>query len=93
MVHTVLLCGGRAEGRFVYGPVVFRQRPHLLWLLVPFVLFLVAPPWVNRVDPVVVGLPFLAFWLLVSTLVTPVAVWLAYRGDRRLMKRRAEVAK
>jgi hypothetical protein len=68
---------------------VFRQRPHLLWLLAPFVLFLVAPPWVNRVDPVVVGLPFLAFWLLASVLVTPFAIWAAYRGDKRLMARRS----
>ncbi|WP_030908436.1 DUF3311 domain-containing protein [Streptomyces sp. NRRL F-5126] len=63
---------------------MLRQRPHLLWLLVPFVLFLVALPWVNRVDPVVAGLPFLTFWMLLSTLVTPFAVWAAYRGDRRL---------
>lgn len=67
---------------------MFLQRPHLLWLLVPFVLFLVAVPWVNRVDPVVLGIPFLPFWLLVSTLLTPVAVSLAYRGDRRLIKQR-----
>ncbi|MCA1223068.1 DUF3311 domain-containing protein [Streptomyces sp. 8L] len=68
---------------------MFRQRPHLLWLLVPLVLFLVAPPWVNRAGPVVLGLPFLAFWLLASVLVTPFAIWAAYRGDRRLMARRA----
>ncbi|MFJ4922139.1 DUF3311 domain-containing protein [Streptomyces sp. NPDC088725] len=71
---------------------MFRQRPHLLWLLIPFVLFLVAPPWVNRVDPLVLGLPFLAFWLLASTLLTPVAVWLAYRGDQRLLRRREAAA-
>ncbi|MCF3961049.1 DUF3311 domain-containing protein [Streptomyces fuscigenes] len=68
---------------------MFRQRPHLLWLLVPLVLFLLAVPWVNRVDPVVVGLPFLAFWLLASVVVTPFAIWAAYSGDRRLMARRA----
>ncbi|WP_329457711.1 DUF3311 domain-containing protein [Streptomyces sp. NBC_01497] len=68
---------------------MFRQRPHLLWLLVPLVLFLVAPPWVNRIDPVVAGLPFLSFWLLASVLVTPFAIWAAYRGDRRLLARRA----
>ncbi|MEV7424109.1 DUF3311 domain-containing protein [Streptomyces sp. NPDC091212] len=68
---------------------MLRDRPHLLWLLVPFVLFLCAPPWVNRVQPVVLGLPFLALWLLGATLVTPFAVWLTYRGDRRLAARRA----
>ena len=59
-----------------------RRRPHLLWLLGPFVLFLGAVPLVNRVDPTVAGLPFLAFWMLLATLATPALVWLAYRGDR-----------
>ncbi|MFI5754492.1 DUF3311 domain-containing protein [Streptomyces sp. NPDC051569] len=66
---------------------MFRHRPHLLWLFVPFVLFLAAPAWVNRVDPVVLRLPFLFLWLLAATLVTPAAVWLAYRGDRRARRR------
>ncbi|MFG2196239.1 DUF3311 domain-containing protein [Streptomyces sp. NPDC048639] len=59
------------------------RRPHLLWLLVPYVLFLGAVPLVNRVEPVVLGLPFLFVWLLGATAATPVAVWLAWRGDRR----------
>ncbi|MFF2845543.1 DUF3311 domain-containing protein [Streptomyces sp. NPDC058001] len=59
------------------------RRPHLLFLLIPFLLFLVALPFVNRVQPVVLGLPFLFFWLLLATVVTPFAVWLAWRGDHR----------
>ncbi|MEE1752334.1 DUF3311 domain-containing protein [Streptomyces sp. SP18CS02] len=62
---------------------MIRRRPHLLWLLVPFVLFAGALPLVNRVEPVLLGLPFLFVWLLAATLVTPVAVWLAWRGDHR----------
>lgn len=62
---------------------VLRRRPQLLWLLVPYVLYLGALPWVNRVEPVVLGLPFLFVWLLGATLLTPVAVWLTRRGDRR----------
>ncbi|MEW2547177.1 DUF3311 domain-containing protein [Streptomyces sp. NPDC047002] len=69
---------------------MLRRRPHLLWLLVPFVLFLVAPPWVNRVHPLVGGLPFLAFWLLGSVVATPFAVWAAYRGDRRALAGRGK---
>ncbi|MFJ2112829.1 MULTISPECIES: DUF3311 domain-containing protein [unclassified Streptomyces] len=67
---------------------MLRDRPHLLWLLVPFVLFLAALPWVNRVEPVVLGLPFLALWLLVATVATPGAVWLTWRGDQRLRARK-----
>ncbi|WUC93797.1 DUF3311 domain-containing protein [Streptomyces sp. NBC_00525] len=62
---------------------MLRRRPRLLWLLVPYVLYLGALPFVNRVEPVVLGLPFLFLWLLGATLLTPVAVWLARRGDRR----------
>nr|WP_241845071.1 DUF3311 domain-containing protein [Streptomyces silvensis] len=60
-----------------------RRRPHLLWLLVPFLLYVGALPFVNRVRPLVLGMPFLFAWLLLATLLTPVAVWLAYRGDKR----------
>ncbi len=62
---------------------MLRRRPQLLWLLVPYVLYLGALPWVNRVEPVVLGLPFLFVWLLGATLLTPVAAWLTRRGDRR----------
>lgn len=64
------------------------RRPHLLWLLAPFVLYLGALPLVNRVRPVVFGVPFLFLWLLVATLLTPLCVWLAHRGDRRIEQRR-----
>ncbi|MET9292871.1 DUF3311 domain-containing protein [Streptomyces sp. NPDC003077] len=59
------------------------RRATLLWLLAPYVLYLAVLPLVNRVTPTVLGLPFLFFWLLLATLFTPVAVWLAWRGDRK----------
>ncbi|MGY5134652.1 DUF3311 domain-containing protein [Streptomyces nigrescens] len=59
-----------------------RRRPALLWLLLPYVLFLAVLPLVNQVTPTVLGLPFLFFWMLLATLATPLAVWLARRGDR-----------
>ncbi|WP_424213635.1 DUF3311 domain-containing protein [Streptomyces sp. BI20] len=65
------------------------ERPHLLWLLVPFVVYLGALPAVNRVLPTVFGVPFLLAWFVAATLVTPVAVALAWRGDRRLAARHA----
>jgi len=58
-----------------------RGRRSLLWLLVPFVLFVVALPLANRVDPVILGLPFLAFWVLISVMLSPLAIWLASRRD------------
>ncbi|MFE7548146.1 hypothetical protein [Streptomyces gardneri] len=55
---------------------VIRRRPHLLWLLSPYVLFVVVLPLVNRV-------PLLVVWLFGATVLTPCAVALARRGDRR----------
>ncbi|MBZ4319265.1 DUF3311 domain-containing protein [Streptomyces sp. SCA2-4] len=60
-----------------------KKRPALLWLLAPYVLYLAALPLVNRVHPTILGLPFLFFWLLLATLLTPAGVWLTYRADRK----------
>ncbi|MET9363178.1 DUF3311 domain-containing protein [Streptomyces sp. NPDC006632] len=60
-----------------------RRRSQLLWLGVPYLLYLGALPFVNKVRPVVFGVPFLFFWLLIATLVTPLAIWLTWRGDKR----------
>ncbi|MEU7181150.1 DUF3311 domain-containing protein [Streptomyces celluloflavus] len=67
--------GGRSPGS--------RKRPALLWLLLPYVAFLAVLPLVNRVTPTVLGLPFLFFWMLVATLLTPLSVGLARRADRK----------
>ncbi|MFD8984500.1 DUF3311 domain-containing protein [Streptomyces sp. NPDC059564] len=63
------------------------KRPQLLWLGVPFVLFVVVLPAVNRLEPRVGGVPFLLAWFIVATLVTPLAVWLVRRADLRAGRR------
>ena len=67
-----------------------RGRRSLLWLIVPFVLFVFALPLANRVDPVILGLPFLAFWVLVSVILSPLAIWLAARSDPMFQADEAE---
>ncbi|MFI9718076.1 DUF3311 domain-containing protein [Streptomyces sp. NPDC052396] len=62
---------------------MLKKRPAILWLLVPYVLYLGALPLADRVHPTVLGLPFLFFWLLLATLLTPPAVYLLYRSDRK----------
>ncbi|MEU3714129.1 DUF3311 domain-containing protein [Streptomyces catenulae] len=69
------------------APPGSRKRPALLWLLLPYVLFLAVLPLVNRLTPTVFGLPFLFFWMLLATVATPGAVWLARRGDLRRGRR------
>jgi hypothetical protein len=51
--------------------------------LVPFVALSFAIPFVNRVEPRVLGLPFLLAWIVAWMLLTPGFVYLTYRLDRK----------
>jgi len=72
------------------------NRRSLWWLLGPPVVYLAVLPLVNRVEPIVLGLPFMMFWMLLATLVSPLFVWLAAKGDpvwaaaRRAERQRAD---
>ncbi len=59
----------------------YRGRRSLLWLIVPFALFVFALPFANRIDPVILGVPFLAFWVFIAVILSPLAIWLASRKD------------
>ncbi|MCX4784348.1 DUF3311 domain-containing protein [Streptomyces sp. NBC_01264] len=64
-------------------PGIELRRYRLLWLFVPYVLFLAPLPWVNRSEPAVGGVPFLMFWIMCATLATPLAILAAgQRGAR-----------
>jgi len=39
---------------------------------------------------VILGLPFLAFWVLISVMLSPLAIWLATRGDPYFARDEAE---
>jgi hypothetical protein len=67
-----------------------RGRRSLLWLTVPFLLFVAAIPLVNRVEPVILGLPFLFFWALLAVILSPLAIWLAARKDPYYLRDEAE---
>ena len=66
------------------------MRRSLLWLAVPFVLFVLAIPLANRIDPVILGLPFLFFWALLAVNLSPLAIWLAARKDPYYLRDEAE---
>jgi hypothetical protein len=56
----------------------------LVLAAVPAVALVAGLPFVNRVEPVVLGLPFLLFWIVGWVLLTPVFLALAYfLVDRR----------
>ena len=55
-----------------------RRFVALLLALVPVVALVGGLPFVNRLEPVVLGLPFLLFWILGWVLVTPIFLGAAY---------------
>jgi len=55
----------------------------LVFAAVPFVTLVFCLPLVNRVRPIILGLPFLLFWIVFWVLATPLALYLADRAKRR----------
>lgn len=50
---------------------------------VPMAALSIAVPFVNRVEPRILGLPFLLVWIAFWVLVTPLFVWGLGRIERR----------
>ncbi|MET7518706.1 DUF3311 domain-containing protein [Streptomyces sp. NPDC005480] len=63
-------------------PTLGGQARRSLWmLLVPVVLYGAAPFVANRIEPRVLGVPFLLAWVIAATVISPVAIWLVARFD------------
>ena len=50
---------------------------------IPIAALSVAVPFVNRVEPRVLGLPFVLFWIVLWIALTPVFIWTIGRMERR----------
>lgn len=50
---------------------------------IPIAALTVAVPLVNGVDPRILGLPFVLFWILAWVFLTPVFLWSIGRLERR----------
>jgi hypothetical protein len=55
-----------------------RARLRLVTAFVPALALVAGLPFVNRLEPVVFGLPFLLFWILAWVLATPLFLAAAY---------------
>jgi hypothetical protein len=55
-----------------------RTRLALISAFVPAVALVAGLPFVNRLEPTVLGLPFLLFWILGWVSITPVFLGAAY---------------
>ena len=51
----------------------------VILIVLPFILMLGAIPFVNRIEPIILGLPFLHFWLFLSMIITPLCTYIIYR--------------
>ncbi|MEU6003002.1 DUF3311 domain-containing protein [Streptomyces sp. NPDC047197] len=56
-------------------------RPSLWLLLVPVLLYGSAPLVANRIEPRILGVPFLLAWVIAATVISPLVIWLAARLD------------
>ena len=60
------------------------RRKAFRWLAaLPAVLMLGGVPFVNRVEPYVLGLPFLLFWILLWVVLTSPVLAIVYLLDKR----------
>ena len=55
----------------------------VLLTLIPFAWIIGMIPMVNRVRPIVFGLPFMAFWLVAGIPVTFFCLWRLYSIDSK----------
>ncbi|AJY77357.1 DUF3311 domain-containing protein [Paenibacillus beijingensis] len=58
-------------------------------LLVIIILNVGVLPLINRVHPLIIGMPFFLFWYLLSLIITPILSWCIYvmggkKQDREL---------
>jgi hypothetical protein len=54
----------------------------LVLIILPFIAQLAVLPFVNRIDPVILGLPFLQFWLFLWIVLTPLFTFGIYQIDK-----------
>jgi len=50
---------------------------------IPFITLVFALPLVNRINPIILGLPFILFWILSWVLLTPVILFIAYVLEKK----------
>jgi hypothetical protein len=58
-------------------------RLRFLYAAIPFAALTVAIPFVNRVEPRILGLPFLLAWITVWVVLSPAFIWAVGRSEGR----------
>jgi hypothetical protein len=55
----------------------------ILLAAIPIAALSLAVPLVNRVEPRILGLPFVLFWIVAWVVLTPAFIWSIGRVERR----------
>ncbi len=55
----------------------------LLVATIPFIALVFALPLVNRIEPVILGFPFILFWIVVWVILTPPILFVAYTLEKK----------
>jgi len=63
------------------------SRAALLLALIPFAAMCFSVPLWDRIDPMLLGLPFNLFWLIAWIGLSSGCMWLAYRLERAQLRR------
>jgi hypothetical protein len=50
---------------------------------IPFIALVFALPLVNRIEPMILGLPFLLFWIISWIILTPLILFVAYILEKK----------
>jgi hypothetical protein len=50
---------------------------------IPFITLVFALPFVNRIKPVILGFPFILFWILLWVILTPAILFAAYKVEKK----------
>ena len=58
----------------------------LMFAAIPFITLVFALPLVNRIEPLILGFPFLLFWILSWVVLTPAILGLAYLCEKKYNK-------
>lgn len=61
------------------GRSIMKKLLMILLIILPFLAQLVALPFANRIDPIILGLPFLQFWLFLWIVLTPFCTFGIYQ--------------
>lgn len=62
------------------------MRAHRWLALLPAIGMLGGVPFANRVEPFVLGLPFLLFWIVLWVVITSVVMGVVYALDRSALR-------